>query len=155
MSFAIHLAYSLLRELYEHPIYRIEKHVGLLKSLLKDYMESNEVNELEIFGIKTDFWLVDIGILIKLRPHEITIRTFTRSAVIVALFSLSMLIASGFYPEWSVGTMTMVAILILSLAPMPAFMIATTILMRNDLKEVYKAMSFASSSFISPSNERR
>ena len=138
MSFAIHLAYSLLRELYEHPIYRIEKHVGLLKSLLKDYMESNEVNELEIFGIKTDFWLVDIGILIKLRPHEITIRTFTRSAVIVALFSFSMLIASGFYPEWSVGTMTMVAILILSLAPMPAFMIATTILMRNDLKGTSK-----------------
>ena len=43
--------------------------------------------------------------------------------------------------------MTMVAILILSLAPMPAFMIATTILMKKDLKEVNKAMSFASSSF--------
>lgn len=144
VSTAIHLAYSLIREVHERPIITIEKHLNRIKKEFEDYATPEGEKDILVGSL---IWVVDMSLQLKLIPHQKMISRFTYISIIIATFSISLLILSGFYPNLVVPQHIMILILSVLLLPMPLLIFITKLIMQKDIKELYYDLRRADDQF--------
>ena len=132
VSIAIHLAYTLLSDVRHSTLQRFRDSVQYVKDYIYRFERAKiSVERLELRILQfEEAWL---KAWFALRP---LIRFFSIISVVVALFSLGVLIFAGFQPkrDWSVSVM--VTVLSFVLLPMPLFLLVTRLAARRYIKNL-------------------
>lgn len=139
ISIGIHIAYSLIRDIYEYPIRRLDKLVNMYREQVESFgIKGEDYNKffenLKLFkNIKTS----------NIMRIENNINLLIKLSFIIVIYSTIWSIAIAFSPNIEISVGWMVLFIFIALFPMPFFMVITYILVHKlfgtlveDMKEL-------------------